>query len=712
MKKVNKKTSIMLSAVMAISSVTAASNVAALDPEDVLNDTLDELQQTIVDYIMMKNYISGNITLSNGFKIKLDYNSDGTVNILDASRAKNKILELSQNPIQITTTNPATTSATESSNSVDVSLPVTLVPIITEPTTTYLSYANKLQIGDLVSYKGKAYYSSTGVGEPIEVSGTYKVIEILDKSPAEYTVRLEKAGWVKYSDVAGNVVQMVPGDPDELKIGDMVEYEGEVNTMADGTGKVTRVARGLYKVINILAGTSYSNIVQLEGAGWVSYKTLTGKEPPAVFTTTSAPVTTTPDITTTTKTISTTVTDDDLLKTGDTVQYSGKAYYSANGTGTVIEVSGIYTVEQILVDSTKPYTVLLKNAGWVSYEALTGKKQPVVTTTATVTTTPVTTTPIITTTAKTIKVGDKVSYSGLVRYTSSGNGKIKEVSGDFVIDEILKDSSVKYNVHLKDAGWVEYSALTASYQPEVTTTTVTTTTTTTTSVSVNTGTDIKEGDYVNYRGMAYYSASGEGEAVEVPYGIYKVLSVLESSVYPYTVRLDKAGWVAYKDITGVEKENELLKFDGKTYVLKNSASKKYLTAGGLVAKSNVYQSSKSEKKEQKFRFELFDNTASYRLYVSDDKVVDIVKNPSSEISAGCNVQIYDAVDPKAQLWKVIALDDNTYKIVSAENEKLCLTVYGASDGSNTGKNIVSAGNVYLTEYIGIECQKWSLEEVK
>lgn len=707
MKKVNKKTAVILSLVMALGSVTASSKVAALNPDDVLNDTMDELQQTIVDYIMMKNYISGNITLGNNFKIKLDYNHDGVVNIMDSARAKSKILELSQkdSPAETTTTTSPVTTTDETT------LPITLIPILTEPTSTYLSYVNKLNVGDMVYYKGKAQYSSDGNGKAVEVSGTYKIAEILESGSAEYTVRLENAGWVKYSAVAGNVVEIVPGDTDELKIGDMVEYAGEVNTMADGTGKVTEVSRGLYKVINILAGTKYPNIVQLEGAGWVSYKALTGKEPPAVITTTSATVTTTPDTSTSVNAPSTTV-PDEILSVGDKVQYSGKAYYSANGAGTVIEVSGIYTVEQILTDSAKPYTVLLKNAGWVSYEALTGKKQPVVTTTATVTTTPVTTT-LITTTAKTLKVGDKVSYSGLVRYTSSGNGKIKEVSGDFVIDEILKDSSVKYNVHLKDAGWVEYSALTASYQPEVTTTVATTTaTTTTTSVSVNTGTDIKEGDYVNYRGMAYYSASGEGEAVEVPYGIYKVLSVLESSIYPYTVRLDKAGWVAYKDITGIEQENEMLKFDGKTYVLKNSASKKYLTAGGQITKSNVYQSSKSDKKEQKFRFELYDNTGSYRLYISDNKVVDIAKTPSAEISSGCNVQIYDAVDPQAQSWKIIALEDDTYKIVSAADEKLCLTVYGAGDGTNTGKTIVSAGNVYLSEYIGIECQKWSLEEVK
>ncbi len=707
-KKVKRKAA-LLSVLMMLGAFPVVTNVNALNPDDVLNDSLDDLQQTIVDYIMMKNYISGNISLSQNFREKLDYNNDGVVNILDSTRAKNKILDLSQkqNVTPAVTTTPSVSDSTvTTTDDTTTTIPITLLPITTEPTSTYLAYDGSLEVGCQVHYDGEAYYSSDGSGNIVKVTGTFKVMEILPEGSAKYTVRLDRAGWVSYTDVAGRVVNTVPGDPDTLKKGDMVEYEGTANTTADGTGKKVDVQKGLYKVINILEGTSYPYIVQLEGAGWVSYKDLTGKEPP--LTTTQPPVTTAPVNTTvsdiipvTTVPVTTVPVDDGTaLKIGDKVQYSGEAYYAASGNGGSIKVDGVYVVEEILNNSKNPYTVRLKNAGWVSYEALTGKKQPVVTTAltttavTTTTTAPVTTTVTTTTTAKVFQKGDTVYYSGIARYTPGGNGKITEVSGNFIIDEIKDASEYTYNVNLRDAGWVKYDELREADK------------------SATLVTEIKKGDKVKYSGKAYYSASGEGDCVEIPYGTYTVLEVLENSSYPYTVRLDKAGWVSYKSLTSFEQSNDALKYDGKTYKLRNSGTGKHLTAGGTENKSNVYQYSESSEKSQKFRFELYGNNDDYRIYVSDGKVLDIVKTGSDEIVSGCNVQIYDHIDPEAQVWKIVEVTPGKYKIASSTNPDVVLTSNGFSNGTDSGKAIASPGNVYLMEYQELECQIWLLEEIK
>ena len=550
MRKSERKTAAILASAIAVNIACGMAPVRALNPDDVLNDNLDELQQHIVNYIFIKNYVSGNISLSNEFKVKLDYNSDGLINILDASRAKNKILELSDKHNTPTTSVTTTTTPTTTTS---VTATTTTTPVTTSATTT----------------------------APVTTSAT-------TTTPVATTTSA-----VKY---------------DNLKIGDKVQYNGSAHYMADGTGRTVDVS-GTFIVKNILPGDKYLYSVQLENTGWVSYEKLTGKKPPSSEVTTAA--------TTTKATVATTA---GIFKKGDKVRYSGKAYYTANG-GTSVDVSGTFKVVDIVTGSNYKYKVQLENAGWVPYESV----KQVTTTTTTTTTASVTTPSSPVTKPSTIKEGDKIQYSGKAYYTSNGGTSV-DISGTFTIKKIITETNDKY-----------------------------------------------------------------------------------------TVQLDKVGWVSYEAITGKKQDTVSAQtLDGNTYKIKNALSGKYITVGGTTDRSNVYQSSSNDSKEQKFTFKSYYNALNcYRMYAccnTDHRVIDIVKDSNQKVSDGCNVQIYEDVDPDAQTWDIISVGNNKYKIVSHKNSSVAMTASGNSDGSATGKTSSSAGNVYISTYTGTDSQLWCLEK--
>lgn len=587
MKKEIRKVASALAFIMAVSSVNGIGGVTtkALDPEAVLKDDLNELQQTIVDYIFIKNYIAKNVVFSDEFKATLDYNGDGTVNVIDLTKAKNKILKLSgvQDPdttttsvttvtttepttTSVTTTEPTTTSTTTTTTEQTTTTPVTTVTVPTT-TTPVQNSESSLKVGDVVKYKGKAYFRCDGKGNVVDANGTYKVVQILSGS-YPYTVQLENLGWVSYKDLTGK------------------EQSSVTTTTSPTTTTVT---------------------------------TTTVTTTSATTTTTTTPVTTT---TVTTTPVTTTVAS--ALKVGDKVSYKGKVYGTSGGKGNTIEVNGVYKVVQI-ISGNYPYTVQLENVGWVSYKDLTGQTQPAVTTTAVTTTSATTTTATTTTAARVLKVGDTVNYTGQVRYQANGNGKVSEVSGSFVIQDIIIGTQLEFNVQLKNAGWVRYSDLTG-----------------------------------------------------------------------------KTSSIASID-----------NFNGNTYRIKNAASGKYITIGGTSNNSNVYQYSLSNNTTQNFRIEKYYNTENFRIYAvsASNKVIDIVKDSNKNVVSGYNVQIYDAVDPDAQLWNLVYVGNGMYSIASSKNSEVVLTASGVSDGSATGKTTSSAGNIYISKYENRTDQQWFLEKV-
>ena len=178
--------------------------------------------------------------------------------------------------------------------------------------------------------------------------------------------------------------------------------------------------------------------------------------------------------------------------------------------------------------------------------------------------------------------------------------------------------------------------------------------------------------------------------------------------------MKNAGWVRYSDLTGKTSSIASIdNFNGNTYRIKNAASGKYITIGGTSNNSNVYQYSLLNNTTQNFKIEKYYNTENFRMYAvfAGNKVIDIVKDSNKNVVSGCNVQIYDAVDPDAQLWNLVDVGGGMYKIISTKNPEVVLTSYGMSDGSVSGKTSSSSGNIYLSKYENRTDQQWFLEKV-
>lgn len=63
------------------------------------------------------------------------------------------------------------------------------------------------------------------------------------------------------------------------------------------------------------------------------------------------------------------VSSDTRFKVGDSVYYTGEAYYSSKG-GNAVDISGEYTISEIIADESVPYRVRLGTVGWVSWDVL------------------------------------------------------------------------------------------------------------------------------------------------------------------------------------------------------------------------------------------------------------------------------------------------------------------------------------------------------
>lgn len=154
---------------------------------------------------------------------------------------------------------------------------------------------------------------------------------------------------------------------------------------------------------------------------------------------------------------------------------------------------------------------------------------------------------------------------------------------------------------------------------------------------------------------------------------------------------------------------------------KNVGSGKYLNVhyGQDSNNVNVYQWTKDEFTEQKFRlrYNLEDDCYLIGTMCSSNgngRVLDIVKS-GGEVAAGCNVQIYNAVDPVAQQWQIRYEENGKFAIFPVNNYFLLLTAKGNSNGSGSGTSSTSAGNVYLsqmsTQGSPNDYQLWMIEEV-
>lgn len=171
--------------------------------------------------------------------------------------------------------------------------------------------------------------------------------------------------------------------------------------------------------------------------------------------------------------------------------------------------------------------------------------------------------------------------------------------------------------------------------------------------------------------------------------------------------------VAADEVTGYQNE--------AVVCFKNAGSGKYLNVhyGQDSNNVNVYQWTKDESTEQKFRlrYNLEDDCYLIGAMCSNNgngRVLDIVKS-GGEVAAGCNVQIYNAVDPVAQQWQIRYEEDGKFAIYPIDNYFLLLTANGSSNGSSSGTSSTSVGNVYLsqmsTQGSPNDYQMWMIEEV-
>lgn len=155
---------------------------------------------------------------------------------------------------------------------------------------------------------------------------------------------------------------------------------------------------------------------------------------------------------------------------------------------------------------------------------------------------------------------------------------------------------------------------------------------------------------------------------------------------------------------------------GAVYRIKNVGSGKYMNVhNGVDANgTNIYQWTGDGSTEQKFRIVYFADSDAYLIYAmcsSSGRVLDIY-DPGGVLAHGENVKLYTATEPNSQLVKIVSLGQNQYRISMKTNSNLYLAAYGNSNGTSGGTTATSAGNIYLSNYVGEMYQHWMFELVE
>ena len=182
-------------------------------------------------------------------------------------------------------------------------------------------------------------------------------------------------------------------------------------------------------------------------------------------------------------------------------------------------------------------------------------------------------------------------------------------------------------------------------------------------------------DYNMLRSMEYPTAS-EQPLFTVNYGYSLPVELLTGTIYSFL----NAGSNLYLDVCGGTDadNNNVAQYKGNSTVSQDFKLEKSSTGNGYILRSQVG---------------------------GKTRVLDIYKT-NGRVENGNNVQIYRNVDPKAQEWLIIPVDNMYYKIVPRSNPALALTSYGSSNGSATGKSTTSAGNVFVSTYTGNNRNQW------
>lgn len=157
---------------------------------------------------------------------------------------------------------------------------------------------------------------------------------------------------------------------------------------------------------------------------------------------------------------------------------------------------------------------------------------------------------------------------------------------------------------------------------------------------------------------------------------------------------------------------------GAVYRIKNIGSGKYMNVHyGVDANgTNIYQWTGDGSTEQKFRVVYFADSDSYMIYAmcssnGDNRVVDVTRG-SAPLTHGQNIKLYNPTDPTSQQFKIVLIGQGQYRISMKANQNLYLAAYGNLNGSASGTSATSAGNIYLSNYVGEMYQHWGFELVE
>ncbi len=157
---------------------------------------------------------------------------------------------------------------------------------------------------------------------------------------------------------------------------------------------------------------------------------------------------------------------------------------------------------------------------------------------------------------------------------------------------------------------------------------------------------------------------------------------------------------------------------GAVYRIKNVGSGKYMNVhyGTDANGANIYQWTADGSIEQKFRVVYFADSDSYMIYAmcssdGSNRVVDVTRG-SAPLTHGQNIKLYNPTDPTSQQFNIVLIGQGQYRISMKANPNLYLAAYGNSNGSAGGTSATSAGNIYLSNYVGELYQHWGFELVE
>lgn len=309
-----------------------------------------------------------------------------------------------------------------------------------------------------------------------------------------------------------------------------------------------------------------------------------------------------------------------------------------------------------------------------------------------------------------LKVGDTVSYKGIVYATSYGTGNSVEISGLFTVSGIITDKTRECRLQLKGNGWVpvkNMSDVKFISEAETTTTTVPSVSETNdVSSSVSTVQTTKVPETTTTPSGSSTSENNTTTIVTQP--VRPPSDTTSISIVTTAVTSETTNITTSEIISSDKIENAVV------YRIKNAGSGKYLNvdAGRDENSANIYQWDADNSREQAFKTEYIENSDTYILRAicssnGTDKVVNI---SGSAVINGCNVDLYSPLNTIAQQWKFVSIGNDKYKILSYADTSLALTSKDNANGSDNRNTSSSSGNVYIADDDNSNYQIWYFEK--